>query len=279
MEHFYNELTFNISRLVTRKYSTSFSIAVSFLNKDIRGAIYSIYGFVRFADEIVDSFHTFNKKRLLEKFERDYYEALKDGISMNPVLNSFQITVRKYNIPDYLVQEFLRSMKYDLEVKEYKTTDEMERYVYGSAEVVGLMCLKVFLEGDEKLFNALQQPARKLGSAFQKVNFLRDIKTDICLLGRRYFPETAGTDLNEAIKESIINDIRNDFNESYPGIKDLPKNARFGVLIAYLYYRNLLKRISKVPAGELINRRVRVPDYKKYIILIEAIFKNKFNLL
>ncbi len=192
MEQFYNNLSFRISKLVTRSYSTSFSIAVRFLEKEMRDAIYSIYGFVRFADEIVDSFHGHDKKLILDRFEQDYYEALDRGISLNPVLNSFQITVRKYNIPDSLIQAFLKSMKNDLNVKDYNSAGEIGEYIYGSAEVVGLMCLLVFLNGDERLYRELEEPARKLGSAFQKVNFLRDLNADINHLGRRYFPETIG---------------------------------------------------------------------------------------
>jgi len=279
VEKFYDNLSFRISTLITRAYSTSFSVAVSFLGKDIREAVYSVYGFVRFADEIVDSFHNYDKQKLLEKFEAGYYDALDSGISLNPVLHSFQKTVRKYNIPDKLVQAFLRSMKYDLYQKDYTTRDAMGEYIYGSAEVVGLMCLMIFLEGDEQRYALLEEPARKLGSAFQKVNFLRDLKADTHNLGRRYFPETAAGEFNEEIKSKIIKDIQDDFNASYPGIKALPHKARLGVLIAYLYYLKLLKKISATPAGELMNRRIRVPGYMKFLLMLKAYIKNMFNIL
>lgn len=279
MEKFYDNLSFRISTLITRAYSTSFSVAVSFLDKDIREAVYSVYGFVRFADEIVDSFHNFDKQKLLEKFEADYYEAVASGISLNPVLHSFQKTVRKYNIPDKLVQAFLKSMKYDLYQKDYTTRDSMEDYIYGSAEVVGLMCLMIFLEGDELRYAMLEEPARKLGSAFQKVNFLRDLHADTHNLGRRYFPEITGGKFNEEIKNIIIKDIQEDFIAAYTGIKVLPHNARLGVLIAYLYYLKLLKKISVTPAGELINRRIRVPDHIKFFLMLKAYIKNRFNIL
>jgi len=279
MEKFYDGLSFRISALITRSYSTSFSIAISFLRRDMKEAIYSVYGFVRFADEIVDSFHNYDKQKLLAKFEADYYEAIASGISMNPVLHSFQKTVKKYNIPDHLVQAFLKSMKYDLYQKEYTTKDEMGEYIYGSAEVVGLMCLMIFLDGDEQRYKSLEEPARKLGSAFQKVNFLRDLKADIHHLGRRYFPETTGGNFNEEIKNRIIQDIRNDFKASYEGIKALPGNARLGVFIAYRYYQKLLKKISATPAEELMNRRIRVPDYVKFFIMLKAYIQNKFNIL
>ncbi|HPC97674.1 MAG TPA: phytoene/squalene synthase family protein [Bacteroidales bacterium] len=279
MNNLYNDLTVSVSRLVTRKYSTSFSIAVSLLERETRDAIYSVYGFVRFADEIVDSFHKFDKARLLKKFEEDYYEAVNQGISLNPILNSFQNTVRKYNIPDHLVQAFLKSMKYDLGRKEYVSEIQMDEYIYGSAEVVGLMCLRIFLRGDEEAFQTLSEPARRLGAAFQKVNFLRDLRADMTELGRRYFPDIIHKGLDEDVKADIIADIRNDFAAALPGIRKLPSRARLGVLTAYLYYLKLLKRIKSTPAGELAERRIRVPDAVKLLLLARAFIMNKLNLI
>jgi len=279
MNNLYNDLTVSVSRLVTRKYSTSFSIAVSLLERETRDAIYSVYGFVRFADEIVDSFHKFDKARLLKKFEEDYYEAVNQGISLNPILNSFQNTVRKYNIPDHLVQAFLKSMKYDLGRKEYVSEIQMDEYIYGSAEVVGLMCLRIFLRGDEEAFQTLSEPARRLGAAFQKVNFLRDLQADMTELGRRYFPDIIHKGLDEDVKADIIADIRNDFAAALPGIRKLPSRARLGVLTAYLYYLKLLKRIKSTPAGELAERRIRVPDAVKLLLLARAFIMNKLNLI
>lgn len=279
MNNLYNDLTVSVSRLVTRKYSTSFSIAVSLLERETRDAIYSVYGFVRFSDEIVDSFHKFDKARLLKKFEEDYYEAVNQGISLNPILNSFQNTVRKYNIPDHLVQAFLKSMKYDLGRKEYVSEIQMDEYIYGSAEVVGLMCLRIFLRGDEEAFQTLSEPARRLGAAFQKVNFLRDLRADMTELGRRYFPDIIHKGLDEDVKADIIADIRNDFAAALPGIRKLPSRARLGVLTAYLYYLKLLKRIKSTPAGELAERRIRVPDAVKLLLLARAFIMNKLNLI
>lgn len=279
MDNFYNELTVSVSRLVTRTYSTSFSIAVSLLDKETRNAIYSVYGFVRFADEIVDSFHEYDKAGLLNKFEHDYYEALRQGISLNPVLNSFQNTVRKYNIPDHLVRAFLQSMKYDLEKKDYVSGEHMDDYIYGSAEVVGLMCLRIFLRGDDEAYEALAGPARRLGAAFQKVNFLRDLRADMNELGRRYFPDIIHKGFNEEVKSEIILDIRNDFADALPGIRKLPPRPRLGVLTAYLYYLKLLEKIKSTPAHELTERRIRVPDAVKMFLLLKAIVINKLNLI
>lgn len=273
----YNKITFDISRHVTRAYSTSFSIAVSSLNRETKEAIYSIYGFVRFADEIVDSFHNYDKKALLEKFESDYYESCKTGISLNPVLNSFQLTVKKYNIADNLVQAFLRSMKTDLHKKDFISSDSIGAYIYGSAEVVGLMCLKVFLDGDEKLYSELQESARKLGSAFQKVNFLRDLKNDTENLGRRYFPDMINRPFDDEVKNIIIEDIERDFDMSYSGIRKLPHKARFGVLIAYNYYRKLLKKIRRTPAGKLVQERIRISGSVKLVLFIRSYFESKIN--
>jgi phytoene/squalene synthetase len=275
MSELYTDVSFKISKLVTSSYSTSFSIAVKFLQSDLRKAIYSIYGFVRFADEIVDTFHNHDKKFLLQKFEKDYYEAMDQGISLNPILNSFQETVKKYNINDGLIRAFLNSMKIDLSKNDHTTEDELNEYIFGSAEAVGLMCLKVFTCGDDTVYSELYLPAKKLGAAFQKVNFLRDMKSDTESLNRRYFHETIGKSFNENTKNKIIDDIEKDFAASLPGIKKLPENARLGVIIAYYYYKRLLKKIKKTPAEKLLTTRVRVPDYIKILLLIKASLSRK----
>jgi len=275
MSELYTDVSFKISKLVTSSYSTSFSIAVKFLQSDLRKAIYSIYGFVRFADEIVDTFHNHDKKFLLQKFEKDYYEAMDQGISLNPILNSFQETVKKYNITDDLIQAFLNSMKIDLSKNDHTTEDELNEYIFGSAEAVGLMCLKVFTCGDDTVYSELYLPAKKLGAAFQKVNFLRDMKSDTESLNRRYFHETIGKSFNENTKNKIIDDIEKDFAASLPGIKKLPENARLGVIIAYSYYKRLLIKIKKTPAEKLLTTRVRVPDYIKILLLIKASLSRK----
>ncbi len=274
----YKDVSFKVSKLFTTTYSTSFSRAVSFLDNDIRDAIYSIYGFVRLADEIVDTFHDFDKQSLIEKLERNFYEALEQGISINPLLNAFQITVKKYNIDDELIQAFLKSMKLDLSRLEHKSKDETDEYIYGSAEVVGLMCLKVFVNGNETLYKELEIPARKLGSAFQKVNFLRDLKNDTEDLKRQYFHKLADNKFDERTKGEIIQDIENDFSSSLGGLKKLPGNSRLGVLIAFYYYKNLLKKIKKTPAEKLLEKRVRVPDMVKILLLFKAYFANRLNL-
>jgi len=278
MEQLYCDVSFRISEMITRTYSTSFSIAVSYLKPEKRKAIYSIYGFVRLADEIVDSFHNYDKKLLLDKFTNDYYEAFNTGISLNPVLYAFQQVVRQYNIPDELIQAFLKSMKADLGEINYSHKDQIKEYVYGSAEAVGLMCLMVFVNGDQNLFNELQDFAMKLGSAFQKVNFLRDLKNDIEFLDRNYFPEIHNKPFDEDIKNKIIRDTESDFSTSYPGITKLPDDAKYPVMIAYLYYRRLLKKISGTPADKLITTRIRVSDIIKAFLLIKAYLICKIKL-
>jgi len=279
MLNLFNDISFKTSYLITRSYSTSFSSAVKLLDREVQDAIYSIYGFVRFADEIVDTFHSFDKKKLLEDFERDYYEASRRGISMNPVLNSFQLTVRKYGIPDDLIQAFLRSMKTDLFKQNHNTKSETDTYIYGSAEVVGLMCLRVFVLGDSKLYDKLEAPAKRLGSAFQKVNFLRDIKDDTQMLNRQYFHNSAVSGFNETVKTEIVNEIENEFADSFAGIKKLPGNSRLGVLTAYYYYRKLLKKIKNTPAEKLLEKRVRVPDIIKMQLVIKAYLACRLRLL
>ncbi len=279
MIQLYNDVSFRISRIVTRSYSTSFSIAVSFLNSETRNAIYSIYGFVRFADEIVDTFHDFNKTQLLAEFENNYYKAFKEGLSLNPVLHSFQTTVKKYDIPDELIQAFLKSMKADLVKNGSYSKSEIDEYIYGSAEAVGLMCLCVFVKGNQNLYNKLKYPAMKLGSAFQKVNFLRDMKNDIYDLSRSYFPEIDINTFNNEVKDRIIKDIEADFTASLPGIKKLPQNAKLPVLIAYYYYLSLLSKIRNTPAEKLIRTRISVHSFSKFFLLNKAYFDVKLRLI
>ncbi len=275
----YHNSTFHVSKLITHKYSTSFSLATSLIEKEKRDAIYSVYGFVRFADEIVDTFHEFDKKYLLDKFESDYYDAVKHGISLNPILNSFQISVKKYKIPDEHIQAFLNSMKCDLEKKEYKSKTEADEYIYGSADVVGLICLKIFCNGDQKLYDELKHSAMKLGSAFQKVNFLRDLKNDMEILDRSYFPEIANLRFNEENKMLIIEDIENDFKTAYTGIKRLPHKSKLAVLIAYYYYQILLRKIKRTPSNKIVETRIRISNSKKMLLLLKAMFVYKFNLI
>jgi 15-cis-phytoene synthase len=279
MIELYNNVSFSISKLVTRKYSTSFSIAVSYLKPEIRNAIYSIYGFVRLADEIVDTFHDYDKKRLLSEFEEAYYIAHKEGISLNPVLHSFQITVKKYNIDDNLIQAFLKSMKSDLLKNGSYSKPEFDEYIYGSAEAVGLMCLCVFVRRDMSLYKKLQYPAKKLGSAFQKVNFLRDLNTDLTELKRNYFTELDPKTFNHEAKDIIIKDIEADFKDSLQGIRRLPKDAKLPVLIAYYYYLNLLHKIRNTPIEKLIKTRIRVHDLKKFILLNKAYIAVKMGFI
>lgn len=275
----YSKTSLHISRLVTQSYSTSFSIATRLFEKETREAIYSIYGFVRFADEIVDTFHQYDKKYLLEKFEDDYYDAVKQGISLNPILQSFQHSVKKYSIPDDHIQAFLTSMKDDLVKKQYNDKTETDKYIYGSADVVGLMCLKVFCNGDDNLYKQLENPAMKLGSAFQKVNFLRDLKNDIEILDRTYFPEIQQNRFDEANKLSVIKDIEQDFNSAFIGIKRLPKRSKPAVLLAYIYYKTLLKKIKRTSSTRLIESRIRISNVNKMILLLKALFMYKLRLI
>jgi len=275
----YNKTATQISTLITKRYSTSFFLATCMFQNEIKNAITSIYGFVRLADEIVDTFHEYDKKYLLDKFEKDYFESFEQGISLNPVLHSFAITVRKYNIPNEYIQAFLNSMRADLYVREYKDEKELDDYIYGSADVVGLMCLKVFCYGDEKYFCELQNSAMKLGSAFQKVNFLRDLKSDIEILDRSYFPEIGKKEFNEGLKKELIIDIQNDFDIAFEGIKRLPKEAKVAVVVAYFYYKNLLKKIAHTPAVKIMDNRIRISDGKKIILLVKAILVTKLNLI
>ena len=279
MKNIFDEVSYSCSENVTKTYSTSFSLATRLLSKNIRRDIYNIYGFVRFVDEIVDSFHNYNKTELFNDFSDDLEKALANKIHLNPILNSFQHTFHKYNIDKDLVDSFMKSMRMDLTKKKYSTVKEYKEYIYGSADVVGLMCLKVFVQGDSKLYNKLKNNAMKLGSAFQKVNFLRDLKADKEDLNRTYFPNTKFEKLNESEKNEIINEIENDFKDGLEGIKQLPLDAKFGVFMAYRYYNQLLKKLKKTPATEIINRRIRVPNLKKIELLTRSYVKYQLNLL
>ena len=279
MKALFDTVSYACSVNVTKAYSTSFSSAVKMLAPSIRQDIYNIYGFVRFADEIVDSFHDYDKEELFRKFEIELDDAIKNKISLNPILNSFQHTVNKHNIKRELIDAFMKSMKLDLEKQEYKTTEEYHEYIYGSADVVGLMCLMVFVNGDEKKYNELKESAMKLGSAFQKVNFLRDLKADFEDLNRTYFPNTDLTKLTETSKKEIIEDIENDFKLAYEGILRLPIEAKFGVYTAYRYYKRLLTRLKATPSTEIKNTRIRVPDYQKVELLARCYVKYRLNLL
>lgn len=279
MDRLYARTGFDISRVITRNYSTSFFSAVNLLDKEIREPIFGIYGFVRLADEIVDSLTDFDRERLLSHFEAAYAEAARYGVSTNPVINAFELTVRKYGIERELVEAFLRSMRSDLSHPGAVTQNEAETYIYGSASAVGLMCLRVFTQGDNRLYEQLRQPAMKLGSAFQKVNFLRDLHTDLDVLKRSYFPQFNRHDFNEQFKQHIIADIEQEFTEAYRGIRLLPPNSRLGVAIAYAYYNKLLQKIKKTPAHKLITRRIRIPDISKALLLSRSLILNKINLI
>jgi phytoene/squalene synthetase len=248
------------------------------LHIDIQKPIYAIYGFVRFADEIVDSFHDFNKSLLLEDFRKQTYQAINDRISLNPILNSFQWVVNTYNIPLDLIETFLTSMKMDLNKHAYDE-EQYKKYILGSAEVVGLMCLKIFVEGDEAEYKRLKPSAMKLGSAFQKINFLRDLNADYKSLGRVYFPGIDMNEFNATVKHGIEKDIEADFHAGYLGILELPKKARFGVYLAYIYYYKLFAKIKRTPAKIILNERVRIPNNRKVGLLLASYVRHNLNLL
>ncbi|MDG1698386.1 MAG: phytoene/squalene synthase family protein [Polaribacter sp.] len=280
MKELFDSVSNDCSKLVTKSYSTSFSLAVNMLSAEIRKDIYNIYGFVRFADEIVDTFHDYDKEQLMIHFERDYYLSKEQGISLNPILNSFQQTVSKFKIPDDMVQAFLKSMKADLFKTEYKTKAEYDEYIYGSADVVGLMCLKVFVNGNEEMYETLKDAAMRLGSAFQKVNFLRDLKDDYEVLNRSYFPNINLGELNAASKQLIIDEIEADFEYAYKhGILKLPIEAKFGVYMAYRYYRRLLQKLKAVPSEKIMDTRIRISDPMKINLLARSYVKYKLNII
>lgn len=279
MKSLFDKISFDCSKNVTKSYSTSFSSAVKMLAPNIRQDIYNIYGFVRFADEIVDTFHDYDKESLFEMFEKDLTNAIENRISLNPVLNSFQHTVHKYQIPQTMIAAFMKSMRLDLNKKDYQTFAEYNEYIYGSADVVGLMCLKVFVNGDDNKFVELEHAAMRLGSAFQKVNFLRDLKTDYEDLNRTYFPNTDLSRLDEHSKLAIIKEIEADFQAGFEGILKLPLEAKFGVYTAYVYYKKLLSKLKKTPSMEIKNTRIRVPDYQKIGLLAKCYVNYRLNLL
>ena len=268
----------NCSRVVTENYSTSFSSAIRLLHKDLRTPVFNIYGFVRFADEIVDTFHDHDKEVLLEQFKKETYDAIQRGISLNPILNSFQRTVNEFNIDLKLVDAFFHSMEMDLSKKVYDCEGYKE-YIYGSAEVVGLMCLYVFCEGKKELYDTLEEPARSLGAAFQKVNFLRDIKADFNGLARVYFPGCDFNNFTESEKRGIEEDIHADFRNAYQGITQLPLKARFGVYVAYKYYLSLFKKIKKMEPARVLEERIRIPNYYTVMIILRAGVKNQLRLI
>ena len=278
MKKTYDDLSNKISKLVTNQYSTSFSFSSRLLSKNIRPAIYSIYGLVRFADEIVDSFHGYDKKKLLDKLKSDFDDAIEMKISMNPILNSFQEVYHKYDFDPYLVDKFFESMYLDLDPNSY-CSSMYNQYIHGSAEVVGLMCLKVFVNGDNSLFDELKFSAMKLGSGFQKVNFLRDVEYDNNELGRVYFPNVNLQQISDAEKNDIISDIDNDFNEALIGLKKLNRDSFFGVYVAYKYYRELLNKIRKINSSRLYKERVRISNVRKVGIVLNSAIKVNLGLV
>ncbi|MEO9534033.1 MAG: phytoene/squalene synthase family protein [Crocinitomicaceae bacterium] len=278
MKALYDDYAYRASKYVTKMYSTSFYTGVRFLDKKIRNDIHALYGFVRLADEIVDSFHGFNKDELLKEFKNETYKAIEQKISLNPVLHSFQETVNKYQIDHALIDQFLHSMEMDLNPVEYDQSN-YEEYILGSAEVVGLMCLKVFVYGDNEKYLELKPYAMKLGSAFQKINFLRDLKADFEELGRLYFPNIGDEGITLQDKLEIEDEIQKEFDEAYIGIKKLPKSSRFGVYVSYVYYTKLLKKIKRKDASELMKERVRVSNKSKMALFAKSYVKNTMNLL
>lgn len=273
----YNQTCLECSSLITRRYSTSFSMGIRVFDKKYRAPIYAIYGFVRFADEIVDTFHDFPKKELLDKFRRDTFEAIESGISLNPVLHSFQNVVNKYNIERELIDAFLDSMEMDLNLNAYED-NLYQKYIYGSAEVVGLMCLRVFVNGDENLYKHLYASARSLGSAFQKINFLRDIKSDFDERGRVYFPGVDFRSFSLGDKLQIESDIKKDFDDALLGITQLPQGVRFGVYLAYKYYIKLFQKIKSASPTKVKEERIRVRDSRKVVLIFSSAFRLRFNL-
>lgn len=279
MKSLFDKVSYECSKLVTKTYSTSFALATKMLGPSIRADIYNIYGFVRFADEIVDSFHEYQTEELFNNFENCLETALTHKISLNPILNSFQHTYHKYGIPYHLVASFMKSMRMDLTKTKYATDEEYKDYIYGSADVVGLMCLMVFVKGDKDEYERLKDSAMSLGSAFQKVNFLRDLKADYEDLNRSYFPNTNLSQLDEDSKKRIINEIKEDFRKSLKGIQQLPPEAKFGVYTAYKYYYRLLMKLENTPSTLIRQTRIRVPDYQKFELLARSYVKLKLNLV
>lgn len=278
MKQLFDQLSIQVSKATTQTYSTSFSLGIYFLHHSIRNSVYSVYGFARVADEIVDSFEGYDKRRLLADFKRQTYEAIENRISANPILNSFQQTVHLYNIDTELVETFFRSMEMDLEKVAY-TTQNYQQYILGSAEVVGLFCLHIFTEGDLKKYELLKPFAMKLGSAFQKVNFLRDLKEDYHTLGRLYFPDIEIQDFTDLTKKEIEKDIEHDFNYALIGIKQLPASSKAGVYLAYTTYKSLFERIKRLPAKQILAERVRIHNGKKFGLMLNSMLQYKMNLI
>ncbi|MBL7911583.1 MAG: phytoene/squalene synthase family protein [Bacteroidia bacterium] len=278
MKQLFDNVSAKCSKLVTQEYSTSFSLGIKFLNKKLHDPIYSIYGFVRFADEIVDSFHGYDKKVLLEKFRNETICAISEKISLNPILNSFQKVVHDYNIEWELIDSFLISMEMDLEKVSYDQPN-YEKYILGSAEVVGLMCLRVFVKGNDELYHSLKPFAKNLGSAFQKVNFLRDAKADFEILGRIYFPGVKINSFDAQSKKNIEEDIEKDFKQALLGIKQLPPDSRMGVYLAYYYYKNLFNKIKSLPAHRILNERIRIHNAQKFGLMFECMIRHQLNML
>lgn len=278
MKNIFDNVSAECSKITTNTYSTSFSLGIKFLSKKFHKPVYGIYGFVRLADEIVDSFHEFDKKTLLEKFRHETFDSIENGISLNPMLNSFQHVVKKYDIEKVMIETFLDSMEMDLK-KIFYNQKLYEQYIFGSAEVVGLMCLKVFCEGNRELYKSLKYPAMKLGAAFQKINFLRDIKADNELLGRTYFPGVDFNSFKNETKNTIEEEIQNDFAEALEGIRRLPHSSRAGVYLAYYYYLALFKKIKALPAEKILSERIRVSNPHKFGLMLNSILKHQLNIL
>ena len=278
MKELYDNVSIRCSRLTTKAYSTSFSLGILCLEKELRDPIYAIYGFVRFADEIVDTFHDFDKQTLLNRFKEDTYKSIEEKISLNPILNSFQHTVNRYGIQRELIDQFLKSMEMDLLRKDYND-DSFKEYILGSAEVVGLMCLRVFARCDNKMYEELKPYAMSLGSAFQKVNFLRDLNADYVGMGRSYFPEIDLTHFDEPNKKRIEQSILVDFSHAFKGIKQLPKASRFGVYVAYVYYYALFKKIRNTPSEKVLSERIRIRNRHKATLLAYSFVKHQLNLI
>lgn len=278
MKQLYDRVSIKCSRVTTQAYSTSFSLGIHCLGKDLRDPIYSIYGFVRFADEIVDTFHDYNKRELFDRFKQDTYRAIDDKISLNPILNSFQITVNEFAIEKDLIDLFLRSMEMDLTKRNYDPNGFKE-YILGSAEVVGLMCLRVFCKGNDSQFQKLKPHAMSLGSAFQKINFLRDLNADFVGMGRTYFPGLELHRFDDYNKKLIEASIEKDFHDGYVGIRQLPRSARFGVYVAYVYYLALFKKIKNTPSEEILQSRIRIRNRHKARLLAYSFFKHQLNML
>lgn len=278
MKKLFDDISYASSRITTKTYSTSFSFGILVLHKSLRQSIYNIYGFVRFADEIVDTFHEYDKHILFNKFKDDTFCAIANKISLNPILNSFQETVNTYSIDLSLINHFLDSMEMDLRERRYNK-ESYNDYIHGSAEVVGLMCLKTFVNGNEKLYNKLKPSAMSLGSAFQKINFLRDANVDYSLLGRSYFPGVQLDNFTQSDKINIEKDIEKDFKDALVGIQMLPSSSRGGVYLSYLYYYHLFKKVKRLSPSKILEERIRIPNLEKMILMFKASFKNQFNLI